>query len=77
MIEVANLLQTRRHFARAVNGRGIGTALCTEGLRKAIEVYDQKTLDKIYPPRSRRGSARDIRSLPLCRKCAQKVGRAA
>lgn len=77
MIDTANLLQTKRHLARAVNGDGIGSALCTEGLRKPIEVYTQKAIGKIYPPRTRRGPARDIRSLPLCRHCAHKARRAA
>lgn len=75
LVDAANLEQTRRHYARIVNALGQGVSLCTEGLRKAVEVYDQQALHRAYPDRSRR-SVRDVLDLPLCRNCAAKAARA-
>lgn len=76
LIDVANIMQTRRHYARIVNALGAGVSLCSEGLHCAVEVYDQQGLERLYPPKSRRGGALDVTELPLCRNCAAKAVRA-
>lgn len=77
LIDAANLFQTKRHYARVVNGLGAGVSLCTEGLAVAVEVYDREGLARANPANSRRGGPKDIAGLPLCRHCAAKAGRAA
>ncbi len=75
LIETANLLHTRRHYARFVNGRGEGTSLCTEGLPSVVKVCHQTAVDRMSRATGKQFPA--VADLPLCRRCAAKARRSA